>query len=492
MDYDGDGRLDLFFAQGGPLRPGSTNRTKPSADVLLRNRGDGQFEDVSAQVGLRTKGYGQGVTIADFDGDGDPDVYVTRYGRNTLWRNDRDLSRFTDVTEQAGVGCGSWSLGAAFADYDADGDLDLFVANYFAFDPAQAPFRRDPVTGAPDYGLPQEFSGLPDVLYRNDGNGRFCDVTASAGVAGMGRGMGVLASDLDGDGRIDWLVANDAHNNALWHNRGNATFDDVADQVGLAVNGQGVAEANMGIAFGDTDGNCLPDVMITHFFGEHDTLWRAYAGPESGIFYRDQTDEAGLAIDTRTLTGWGTVLGDLDLDGHLDLVATNGHIRREPSQLYPYENPPIIWRNQGDAHFVNVTSGAGGYFQAKHMGRGLACGDLDGDGDLDMVIVHHHASSVVLWNESPRKGTFLLVDLKGRGANRDGIGARVIAQVGSRRLLRSIDGGGSYLSTSDRRIHFGLGNATSVDRLEVRWPTGKVETRTNVAANTTVEWIEGN
>jgi enediyne biosynthesis protein E4 len=492
LDYDGDGRLDLFFAQGGALLASKDSAIQPAPDMLLRNLGEGRFEDVSARVGLIPKGYGQGVTVADFDGDGDPDVYVTRYGRNTLWRNDRPHGCFTDVTDDAGVGCGSWSLGAAFADYDGDGDLDLFVANYFVFDPAKAPFRRDPVTGAPDYDLPQEFQGLPDVLYRNEGDGHFHDVTASAGVAGAGRGMGMLAADLDGDGRIDWFVANDAQSNALWHNRGDGTFEDVADRIGVGVNGQGVAEANMGIAFGDTDGNSLPDIMITHFFGEHDTLWRANAGPESGIYYQDQTGEAGLAIDTRPLTGWGTVLADLDLDGHLDLVATNGHIRREPSQLYPYQNPPIIWRNDGSGRFANVTSGAGPYFQALHMGRGLACGDLDGDGDLDLVIVHHHAPSVVLWNESPKKGSFLVVNLQGRGANRDAIGARLTAQIGQHRLVRTIDGGGSYLSTSDPRVHLGLGNATSVDRIDIRWPSGKVETRSNLPVNTSVEWIEGN
>ncbi|MGO9464397.1 MAG: CRTAC1 family protein [Isosphaeraceae bacterium] len=490
LDYDGDGRLDIFLAQGGPLKPAPSSA--PLADVVLHNLGGGRFEDVSDQVGLSARGYGQGVAVADYDGDGDPDVYVTRYGRNTLWRNDRDRGRFTDVTDQAGVGCQSWSLGAAFADYDGDGDLDLFVANYFKFDPARAPFRLNPITGKADYGLPREFAGLPDTLYRNEGNGRFRDVTQSAGVAGSGRGMGVLAADLDGDGRIDWLVANDAESNALWRNRGDGTFQDVADQAGIAVNGQGQAEANMGIAWGDTDGNSLADVLITHFFGEHDTLWRAYADSQNGISYQDQTSEAGLAADSRPLTGWGTVLADFDQDGHLDLLVTNGHIRREPAQLYPYENPPILWRNQGNGRFANVTATAGAYFQKLHMGRGLACGDLDGDGDLDAVVVHHHAPSVILWNESPSKGDFLKLDLRGRAPNRDAIGARLTAYAGQRSLIRSIVGGGSYISASDRQVHFGLGPAAHVDRLEVRWPSGKVETRRNLPVNTTIEWVEAN
>jgi enediyne biosynthesis protein E4 len=488
LDFDGDGRIDLFFAQGGPLLPGKD--TSASVDVLLKNSGGGHFEDVSSRVGLSHKGYGQGVTVADYDGDGDPDVYVTRYGRNTLWRNDRDLGRFTDVTDQAGVGCGSWSLGAAFADYDNDGDLDLFVANYFAFDPARAPFRRDPASGAADYGLPQDFPGLPDVLYRNEGDGKFRDVTATAGVAGLGRGMGVLAADLDGDGRVDWLVANDAQSNALWRNLGDGRFEDVAERIGIAVNSQGLAEANMGIAYGDTDGNGVQDVLITHFFREHLTVWRGFTSPDGGTLYQDQTNEAGVAIDSRPLTGWGTVLADLDLDGHLDLIATNGHIRREPSQLYVYENPPIIWRNQGDGRYLNVTKDAGSYFQKLYTGRGLACGDLDQDGDLDLVIVHHHQPSVVLWNESPRAGSFLIVNLKGQGPNRDAIGARLTASIGNRRLVRTVDGGGSYISASDRRPHLGLGDATKLDRLEVRWPSGKSETRTNVPANTTIDWVE--
>ena len=489
LDFDGDGRLDIFLAQGGPLK-GPVDPRK-SSDVLLKNLGGGKFEDVSSRVALSAKGYGQGVTVADYDADGDPDVYVTRYGRNTLWRNDRADGRFTDVTEEAGVGCGSWSLGAAFFDFDQDGDLDLFVANYFVFDQAKAPFRRDPVTGAADYGLPQDFAGLPDALYRNEGNGRFTDVTKSAGVGASGRGMGVLASDFDGDGRIDLLVANDAESNALWRNRGDGTFENLADPLGLAVNGQGLSEANMGIAFGDTDGDTLPDVLISHLYNEHTTLWRATGRPEGGILYQDQTSEAGLAVDSRPMTGWGIAMADLDLDGCLDVVTTNGHIRREASLLYRYENPPLLWRNQGTGRFTNVTPDAGPYFTALHMGRGLACGDLDSDGDLDFVLVQHHKASVVLWNESTRKGSYLKIKLHGAGANRDAIGARVIARVGPSTLLRTVDGGGSYLSSSDPSVHFGLGDATRIDRLEVRWPSGKIEVKTEVPVNQTIEWAEG-
>ena len=365
LDFDGDGDLDLFFCQGGPLQP-SENKP-PMADVLLRNDGKGQFVDVSREAGLAPKGYGQGVVVADYDGDGDPDVYVTRYGKNTLWRNNN--GKFIDATDFAHVGLSLWSLGAAFLDFDGDGDLDLFVTTYMEFDPKAAPFAFDHETGKANYGVPSDFVGQADVLYRNNGDGKFTDVTEISRITGNERGMGCLAADFDRDGRIDILVANDAQPNVLWRNKGDGTFEDVAHKWGIAYNGDGKVEANMGIAHGDLDGDGLLDILISHYYNEHATLWRASA-TSNGTFYQDVTYECGLVLDSRPTTGWGIADADFDADGRLDVIITNGQIRKEHGQAYPYENPPILWRNLGLNRFQNVIGTAGDYFKKLHQGRG--------------------------------------------------------------------------------------------------------------------------
>ena len=332
----------------------------------------------------------------------------------------------------------------------------------------------------------------PMCFYRNEGDGRFRDVTASAGVAGRDVAWAfwrlTLTATAGSTGLSPTMLraTSSGETGAMAHSR------IVADRLGLAVNGQGQAEANMGIAFGDTDGNGLPDVAISHFFGEHLTLWCALPGPDGGILYQDQTNEAGLALDSRPLTGWGTVLADLDLDGHLDLVATNGHIRREPRNAIPTR----ILRSSGGTRAMagSPTSRrvpariSRGFTWVEGWPAAISTATATSTWSSFTIMCRASCSGM----SQPAWGAILIVRLQGRGANRDAIGARLVAQVGQRKLLRTIDGGGSYLSTSDLRVHFGLGDATQVDRLEVRWPSGKVESRANLPVNTTIEWIEGN
>lgn len=467
-DFDGDQRLDLLFSQGVSLSANPSGGLR--SDALLRNADGRAFQDVSVRAGMEPRGYGIGVSAADFDNDGFPDAYVTRYGRNSLWRNRGD-GTFADEAAAAAVDCPLWSLGAAFADFDNDGDLDLFVANYFEFDPARAPFARDPLTGKPDYGAPPDFPGQPDVLYNNQGDGRFVDVSPQAGFdRDVGRGMGVLAADFDRDGNMDILVANDAQNNSLWHNLGDGRFRDVALSWGIAVNAAGETEANMGIAHGDSDGDRFPDLLISHLVGEHDTLWRGRAAAGDRLVFTDVTAQAGIAVDSRRFTGWGTTFADFDHDGWQDLVVTNGHLRREPHELLPYENPPLLWHNMGDGRFRNETARAGRYFADHHQGRGLAAGDLDGDRDVDLVIVQHHAPAAVLWNESAKRGDSVCFRIVGTRSNRDLVGTRLSLDDGSRVQIRSWDGGGSYLSSHSPLTHIGVSAASSV---EVTWPTGR-------------------
>ena len=480
LDYDGDGRLDLFFAQGAPGRrqgPGT-----PLADVLLRNLGGADSRMSRQRVGLAPRGYGQGVTVADYDGDGDPDVYVTRYGRNTLWRNDRGRFHRCHRRRQAWA-APLWSLGAAFLDYDRDGDLDLFVANYFAFDPSEAPFSRDPQTGArPLRHAREEFHGLPDVLYRNNGDGTFTDVTARAGVAGKGRGMGCLAADFDGDGRLDILVANDAEPNALWRNRDDGTFEDVASPWGIAVNGAGPGRGQHGHR------PRRPRRRRAPGRDHHPLLRRARHPlaatnglPMARLLFEDRTQEAGLAVDTLPTTGWGVALADFDQDGSLDLVVDQ---RPHPPRTHPDATPTRTRRCSGatpaDRRPVRQRlRGRRPLLPGRHLGRGLAAGDLDGDGDLDLVIVHHHdperrpLERDARARAMPSSSTF-----EAQGKNRDAIGAESSPGSAIGTLVRINRTAAAAISPPTIAASISAWERPKqVDHIEVRWPDGRVQTR---------------
>ncbi len=487
LDYDGDGRLDVFLANGTTLDPptGAAPRC-----ALFRNKGDGQFEDVTERAGVARSGWGQGVAVADYDNDGRPDLYLTYFGRNVLFHNDGD-GRFSDVTARAGVAASGWSTSAAFGDYDRDGVLDLYVARYVDFDPKTAPlpgsrpncfFRGFPVMCGPR-GLP----GAQDVLFHGNGDGTFTDVTARAGDldARRYRGLGVAWGDYDNDGWPDLAVADDAQPNLLFHNERNGTFREVALAAGVAYDEDGRERAGMGIDFGDYDNDGWLDLVITNFSGEPHAL---YLNQRDGTFL-ETTWSAAIGEPTQPFLGWGAGFVDFDNDGWRDLFFVNGHVYPEVDAHHldeTYAQRSLVLRNRGDGRFDDVSLAAGDDLARPWAGRGAAFGDYDDDGRVDVLVANVNDRPVLLRNESPRGNHWLTVALVGGRSNRDGLGARVVADLGTRRLLAEVHGGGSYLSQSDRRAHFGLGSSAVVPRLEVRWPSGVVDRLTDVAADRTI------
>ena len=465
LDYDGDGRMDVWLVQGGPLVRRGTARL-PS-DRLLRNVGDpGElvFVDVTETAGIAATGYGMGIATADVDNDGDTDVFLANYGANELWLNLGD-GRFRDATADSGIVGERWSISASFADVDVDGLLDLYVANYldFAIDTA-LPCR---VAGEPSYCPPSRFAGVGDRLYRNLGGGRFQDVTVAAGI-GVARaaGMGVIADDFDDDGYVDFYVANDGSANLLWINDGAGGFRDTALHAGAAVNGAGTAEASMGVTAADFDADGDGDLFLTHDTGETNTL---YVNDGEGVL-EDRTDVAGLAAGSLAFTGFGTGWLDVDNDGDLDLFAANGTVRFVPGQAAASDGPPLRQRNQlwlNDRGRYRRTDG-GPAFALEYASRGTAFGDLDNDGDVDMVVANNHGRARLYLNDTAGASWLgVIVD----SVTSPSIGAQVWTDqpgIGPRRVRTD----GSYGSAHDPRVVFGLGTVEGTRRVTVRWHDG--------------------
>jgi lipopolysaccharide biosynthesis regulator YciM len=486
LDFDGDGRLDIYAVQGGPFPP--PPGPLPFTDRLYRNLGGGQLEDVTTASGLSTMpgGYGHGVAVGDFDNDGRPDLFVTRWRSYSLYHN-LGGGRFEDVTARAGLG-GDRDVptSAAWADLDGDGDLDLYVCHYLKWDAENPPFCQDPPRPERIYCHPRHFPALSDHVFRNDG-GRFVDVTEEAGIIDRdGRGLGVVAADLDDDGKIDLFVANDMSANFFFRNLGGFRFAEEGHESGLATNASGGYLAGMGVACGDLDGNGRLDVAVTNFFGESTTVYRNLGGGQ----FSDATAEVGLTTPTRFVLGFGLAALDANNDGWLDLVQANGHVN-DLRPTTPYAIPAQLFLGDGKGKLVDVSERAGPPWQVPRVARGLAVGDFDNDGRLDVLILAQNGPLALLMNRSGTPDHFLTLMLEGTTSNRDAVGARVTLTCGGRTQIATRLGGGSYLSASDPRIHFGLGKARQVDRVEIRWPSGRIDGYDNLAADAAYRLREG-
>ncbi len=478
LDFDGDGWIDLYVVQGGPFPPAES--TPNDGDRLFRNCRDGTFEDVTVKSGIASfpGGYGHGVTVADYDNDGRPDLFVTRWRSYALYRNQGD-GRFEDVTRKTGLdGDRDWPTSAALADLDGDGDLDLYVCHYLVYDPANPRRCVHPESPSKHECNPLDFPARPDHVFRNDA-GRFVDVTVTAGFTDPnGRGLGVVAADLDDDNRIDLYVANDMTANYLFRNQGGFHFEENGHLAGAAASADGGYKAGMGIAYGDLDGDGLLDLAVTNYFGESTTFYRNMGGG----YFADHTSLIGMAAPTRRLLGFGIAFLDADNDGRLDVLSANGHVL-DSRPRFPWTMPLQLLQGTAPSGVVDVSDRAGEPFSPLHLGRGLAAGDLDNDGSIDAIVVAQNEPLIYLHNQTEPRGHFVTFTLEGTKSNRDGVGARVTIVAGGQRQVRERFGGGSYQSAGDPRLHFGLGSAMAIESVEVRWPSGQLDRCGGLAAD---------
>ncbi len=471
LDFDHDGDLDIYLVNG------STGR-------LFRQDSDGAFVDVTASSGLGDLDYGMGVAAGDVDNDGDTDLFVTNYGSDQLYRNNGD-GTFSRITESSGIKTNGWSTSAVFLDYDRDGFLDLYVARYVKLNPAVVCTDR---AGRKDYCGPEGYDAEPDLLFHNNGNGTFTDVSKQSGITRFPRkGLGVVSADFDDDGYQDIYVANDREPNQLWINKRNGTFQDSGLAMGVAVNAMGQSEASMGVAVGDADQDSRLDLFVSNLRDETNTFYRN----RGELGFQDDSLPSGLGPPSLAFTGFGTGFFDFNNDGNLDVAVVNGRVTRGASlvrnnpPLYwdSYAEPDLLFENTADGHFRNVGNQAGSFTSSIENSRGLAFGDVDNDGDIDLLVSNCGGPARLYRNDFLPKGHWLLIRAVDPALKRDAFGAKITVVAGEKNLTRWVNPGYSYLSSSDPRAHFGLGAATAVDQIVVEWPDGTTETFPGIKAD---------
>lgn len=489
FDYDNDGRLDIYLVNGAPLEDPTPKRTIPQKagaqywNRLYHQRPDGTFDDVTEKAGLEGSGYGMGVAIGDYDNDGFEDLYVTAYGNNKLYHNNGN-GRFTDVTEKAGVRGSGWSTSAAWVDLDGDGFLDLIVLRYlnWDFDDIWCGERKE---GYRAYCHPDYFKPISPLVYHNNGNGTFTEIAQKVGLSKPGKGLGIAMADYDHDGHIDFFVANDSVPEFLYHNKGDGTFEEVGLPSGAAVDQDGRTFAGMGVDFADYNNDGWPDIVVTDLANQRYAL---YENNKDGTFtYTSQS--LGIGAMTLSHSGWGVRFVDYDNDGWKDLLIAQGHDLDTIELSYPnlrYREPMLLAHNTGHG-FVDVSAHSGSVFEQPWVARGMAIGDLDNDGRLDAIVTTNEGPVHVLHNETSSGNHWVLLKLVGHGSNRDAIGAEVTLVTNAGSQFATVSTAGSYLSSSDKRLHFGLGREKVIQTIDIRWPSGIRQTLKNISANQILE-----